>query len=290
MGLDRNNKTPCGFCFVESVARAHTAPATHRADPARPPRSRFFHHDQALSSLRYISGTKLDERIVRADLDPGFLDGRQYGRGKSGGQVRDEYREDFDSGRGALQLSGFKLTHAQALTGRHGRAGGWGHLKTRQEMEEGRQKEQDDLYREDHEQGRGGDVPSGMGGGGDEVSHAWAGSRSRAAADAVSIAAEPKVQGRAGRAGRLMRVPNRSVLEARRRQSRRAHDAVRAPLAGNVHHLREPGGGQLDCCCKPPQRTSAICRPSGGGPAPLTWLLVVVSRRRVSTMASLAVC
>ncbi|KAK4705963.1 nuclear cap-binding protein subunit 2, partial [Phenoliferia sp. Uapishka_3] len=119
MGLDRNNKTPCGFCFVE-----------------------FFHHDQALSSLRYISGTKLDERIVRADLDPGFLDGRQYGRGKSGGQVRDEYREDFDSGRG-----------------------GWGHLKTRQEMEEDRQKGQDELYRGDHEAGRGGDVPSGVGGG-----------------------------------------------------------------------------------------------------------------------------
>ena len=26
--------------------------------------------------------------------------GRQYGRGKSGGQVRDEYREDYDTGRG----------------------------------------------------------------------------------------------------------------------------------------------------------------------------------------------
>jgi hypothetical protein len=37
--------------------------------------------------LRYISGTKLDERVIRADLDPGYLDGRQYGRGKSGGQV-----------------------------------------------------------------------------------------------------------------------------------------------------------------------------------------------------------
>lgn len=119
MGLDRNNKTPCGFCFVE-----------------------FFHHDEALASLRYISGTKLDERIVRADLDPGFLDNRQYGRGKSGGQVRDEYREDFDSGRG-----------------------GWGHLKTRQEMEDFRQQEQDELYRGDHD-GAGRDVPSGADGGG----------------------------------------------------------------------------------------------------------------------------
>jgi nuclear cap-binding protein subunit 2 len=35
-------------------------------------------------------------------LDPGFEEGRQFGRGKSGGQVRDEYREDFDEGRGGV--------------------------------------------------------------------------------------------------------------------------------------------------------------------------------------------
>ena len=47
-------------------------------------------------------GTKLDERVIRTDLDPGFIEGRQYGRGKSGGQVRDEYREEYDEGRGGL--------------------------------------------------------------------------------------------------------------------------------------------------------------------------------------------
>lgn len=36
------------------------------------------------------------------DRDPGFREGRQYGRGKSGGQVRDEYRMDFDLGRGGF--------------------------------------------------------------------------------------------------------------------------------------------------------------------------------------------
>ncbi|ORY60399.1 hypothetical protein BCR35DRAFT_309186 [Leucosporidium creatinivorum] len=122
MGLDRNNKTPCGFCFVE-----------------------YFQHDHALSSLRYISGTKLDERIIRADLDPGYLENRQYGRGKSGGQVRDEYRDDFDAGRG-----------------------GWGHLKSRQEMEGERQREQDELYRGDHAGGVRQEVPTGMGGAADE--------------------------------------------------------------------------------------------------------------------------
>ncbi|RMJ06842.1 Nuclear cap-binding protein subunit 2 [Fusarium euwallaceae] len=79
MGLDRFNKTPCGFCFVE-----------------------YYTHQDALDCLKYIGGTKLDERIIRTDLDPGFEEGRQYGRGKSGGQVRDEYREDFDEGRGGV--------------------------------------------------------------------------------------------------------------------------------------------------------------------------------------------
>lgn len=116
MGLDRNTKTPCGFCFVE-----------------------YYHPVDALACLRYISGTKLDERIIRADLDPGYKDGRQYGRGKSGGQVRDEYREDYDVGRG-----------------------GWGHLKQRQADKE-RQAQQDAVYRDDHDVGGNRDVPDGMG-------------------------------------------------------------------------------------------------------------------------------
>lgn len=56
MGLDRFQKTPCGFCFVE-----------------------YYTHQDALDCLKYIGGTKLDERIIRADLDPGFQEGRQYG-------------------------------------------------------------------------------------------------------------------------------------------------------------------------------------------------------------------
>lgn len=93
MGLDRNTKTPCGFAFVE-----------------------FYSHDEAVDCMRYVSGTKLDERVIRCDLDPGFRDGRQYGRGKSGGQVRDEYRQEYDAGRG-----------------------GWGHNRLREEEERQRQ-------------------------------------------------------------------------------------------------------------------------------------------------------
>ena len=89
MGLDRNQKyeasrvhqtdrrTPCGFAFVE-----------------------YYLHNEAVASLRYLSGTKLDERVIRCDIDPGYQEGRQFGRGKSGGQVRDEFRQEYDSGRG----------------------------------------------------------------------------------------------------------------------------------------------------------------------------------------------
>lgn len=77
MGLDRIRKTPCGFCFVEYFTRA-----------------------DAEKSVNFLSGTKLDERTIRVDYDMGYTVGRQYGRGRSGGQVRDEYREDYDPGRG----------------------------------------------------------------------------------------------------------------------------------------------------------------------------------------------
>jgi hypothetical protein len=50
--------------------------------------------------MKYISGSELDERQIRCDLDPGYDEGRQFGRGRSGGQVRDEYRTAYDAGRG----------------------------------------------------------------------------------------------------------------------------------------------------------------------------------------------
>lgn len=65
MGLDRFKKTPCGFCFVE-----------------------YFEKDDGQNAVSFINGTKLDDRIIRTDWDIGFKEGRQYGRGKGGGQVR----------------------------------------------------------------------------------------------------------------------------------------------------------------------------------------------------------
>lgn len=77
MGLDRFTKTPCGFCFVE-----------------------YKNHLSAIQALRYLNNTKLDDRVLTIDHDPGFKEGRQYGRGASGGQVQDEDRMEFDAGRG----------------------------------------------------------------------------------------------------------------------------------------------------------------------------------------------
>lgn len=64
MGLDRLKKTPCGFCFVE-----------------------FYSRSDAMDAMKFLNLTKVDERVVRTDVDPGFVADRQYGRGKSGGQV-----------------------------------------------------------------------------------------------------------------------------------------------------------------------------------------------------------
>lgn len=79
MGLNRETKTPCGFCFVE-----------------------YFTHEHARECLKFISGTVCDDRIIRCELDGGFKQGRQYGRGASGGQIRDERRTDVDFGRGGV--------------------------------------------------------------------------------------------------------------------------------------------------------------------------------------------
>ena len=82
MGLDRVKKTPCGFCFVEFSSRA-----------------------AAERSVRYLNRLKLDDQLIRVDLDYGFIEGRQFGRGKTGGQVRDEKRSDFDANRGGYAES-----------------------------------------------------------------------------------------------------------------------------------------------------------------------------------------
>ncbi|KZT09471.1 RNA-binding domain-containing protein [Laetiporus sulphureus 93-53] len=146
MGLDRNTRTPCGFCFVE-----------------------YYSHAEALACLRYVSGTKLDERIIRCDLDLGYREGRQFGRGKSGGQVRDEHRQDYDPGRG-----------------------GWGAQAQRQEIE--RRREVEERYADAQE------GPGAVAGGGGEWKDAGN------ADNPLKRARSPEDEGDSGRTGARARM------------------------------------------------------------------------------------
>jgi nuclear cap-binding protein subunit 2 len=96
MGLDRLRKTPCGFCFVE-----------------------FWKRSDALASVQYGSGSRLDGSVIRVELDAGFQPGRQYGRGRKGGQVRDDKRETGRQpgfrGDGGASAAGSKRSIDEAL-------------------------------------------------------------------------------------------------------------------------------------------------------------------------------
>ena len=76
MGLNRKTHEPCGFCFIE-----------------------FFDRQSALNAVNPNNRFIIDNNQVRADLDRGFDEGRQYGRGHSGGQVRDEAARRHDPSR-----------------------------------------------------------------------------------------------------------------------------------------------------------------------------------------------
>ncbi|KAL6942344.1 hypothetical protein ACO0QE_003517 [Hanseniaspora vineae] len=70
MGLDRFKYTPCGFCFVIFEDKA-----------------------SSINAVKYLNKTKIDGESISIDLDPGFEDGRQFGRGKFGGQKStDDYQ------------------------------------------------------------------------------------------------------------------------------------------------------------------------------------------------------
>lgn len=64
MGLHRVQKTPCGFCFVEFEARQATENAAN-----------------------YLNGAIVDGKVIKCEIDPGFVEGRQFGRAAGGGQV-----------------------------------------------------------------------------------------------------------------------------------------------------------------------------------------------------------
>ena len=76
MGLNRLTKSPCGFAFIE-----------------------YLDKESAQTAKKALMGTIIDGKEIRVDIDLGFEEGRQYGRGKSGCQRRDEMRKNYDPDR-----------------------------------------------------------------------------------------------------------------------------------------------------------------------------------------------
>ncbi|BAM82161.1 similar to nuclear cap-binding protein; CBP20 [Cyanidioschyzon merolae strain 10D] len=70
MGLDRFKLTPCGFCFVEFMSR-----------------------EGAEYAVELLNRSTLDDQIIKVDFDVGFQEGRQWGRGISGGQRAQDRQE-----------------------------------------------------------------------------------------------------------------------------------------------------------------------------------------------------
>ena len=73
MGLNKNTKKPCGFCFVV-----------------------YLNRSSLLTAAKYLNGVFFDGMKVKVEIDPGFKEGRQYGRGREGSQVQDERRGYVD--------------------------------------------------------------------------------------------------------------------------------------------------------------------------------------------------
>ena len=61
MGLNRITKQPCGFAFIE-----------------------YLKSESAKIAKDTLSGSILDGRVIKVDIDLGFKDGRQFGKGKYG--------------------------------------------------------------------------------------------------------------------------------------------------------------------------------------------------------------
>ncbi|KAG0417801.1 Nuclear cap-binding protein subunit 2, partial [Dictyocoela roeselum] len=67
MGVNRTTLFPCGFCFVE-----------------------YYDRSSAEKAHNFIDGMKLDGKNMKVDIDYGFREGRQFGRGEFGGQLKQD--------------------------------------------------------------------------------------------------------------------------------------------------------------------------------------------------------
>ncbi len=77
MGLNKYTLEPCGFCFIK-----------------------YHAHYEALDAVALLHNMEVDERVITVKLDAGYRTNRRYGRGETGGQVRDDRRTEYDAQRG----------------------------------------------------------------------------------------------------------------------------------------------------------------------------------------------
>lgn len=102
LGLNKKYMIPCGFCFVI-----------------------YFCRKDAQRAIDLLNKTLLDGNVIRVDFDIGFSEGRQYGRGYLGGQVRDEVKRkpDFkpESGFGGNKRNDMKKHRSRRNNSREGR-------------------------------------------------------------------------------------------------------------------------------------------------------------------------
>lgn len=102
MGLDRNKLTPCGFCFVI-----------------------YKLEEGSLNAMKFLKGTYLDGQNLEIDLDPGFREGRQFGRGIYGGQASQEMEQGALGGGFRGGMRGAFRGRGRGRGGFRGRGGGF---------------------------------------------------------------------------------------------------------------------------------------------------------------------
>ena len=66
-GINRIDLSQCGFCFIE-----------------------FSNIKTPIICFIYKNGLTLNKRRLRIDLDQGFIEGRQFGRGRKGGLLLED--------------------------------------------------------------------------------------------------------------------------------------------------------------------------------------------------------
>lgn len=100
MGLNAHDQSPTGFCFVI-----------------------FKNAKGALNAVKYLNKTKINGKMIEIDLDPGFEDGRQYGRGENGGQ-KHQSQYGYNNNNGYHNRRGGYRGRGRGR-GRGGRGGGF---------------------------------------------------------------------------------------------------------------------------------------------------------------------